>query len=164
MRYAMRQVARRLCLGCYNFLAIAGNIQRHRLWLLRLIGVRMGSGIHMNEFLYVLNGFNIEVGDGSNLGAFLKILDYSSVKIGARVLMSNNITIISGTHNVADYSFVPGPVFIGDDCWIGAGVTIIGPCHIGAGTIVGAGAVVLGSLPAKSICVGVPAKKIRERP
>lgn len=164
MKYVLRQLLRRLCMSLFNGMAIAGNVQIHRLWLLRLMGIRVGNGVHLNEQLYFLHGFNIEIGRKCNLGAFLKIVDYEPVSIGDNVLMSNNVTIISGSHNTIDFNAIKGPVIIGSNCWIGAGVTLIGPCTVGEGTVIGAGAVVVKDLPSFSICVGVPAKKIKNRP
>ena len=54
-------------------------------------------------------------------------------------------------------------IFIGPEAWVGAGVIIQDGCNIGEGTIVGAGAVVTESLPAKVVAVGLPARVIRMR-
>ena len=52
---------------------------------------------------------------------------------------------------------------IGQDVWIGHGVTIVSTCHhIGNGAVVAAGAVVTKDVPAYAIVGGVPAKKIRD--
>lgn len=163
MKHVIRQFVRRICLGLFNFFYVSGSLQRHRLWLLRGVGVALGSRVQLNEELYFLNGCNLVIGEGSNLGAFLRIWDYASVSFGCDVMVSNNVCVIAGTHNTDDYSYVSGPVVIEDGCWIGASVTIIGPCRIGRGTIVGAGALVLGDLPSYSICGGVPAKVLKAR-
>lgn len=53
---------------------------------------------------------------------------------------------------------------IGNDCWIGAGVTILSRCHyIGNGAVVGAGSIVTKDVPPYSIVVGNPAKVIGYR-
>ena len=58
---------------------------------------------------------------------------------------------------------VSGNVTIGDNCWIGAGVFIREGITIGPRTIVGAGSVVVKSLPAEVIAGGIPARVIRQR-
>ena len=45
---------------------------------------------------------------------------------------------------------------------LGAGVCVLGPIEIGAGSKVGAGSVVVTSLPCHCVAVGVPAKIIKQ--
>lgn len=54
------------------------------------------------------------------------------------------------------------PVSIGDDCWIGAGATILPGVTIGKGTTIGAGSVVTKSIPPFSVAWGVPARVIHD--
>ncbi len=55
-----------------------------------------------------------------------------------------------------------GPLEIGADCWVGARVTVLdGAGSIGEKCVVGAGAVVTRSLPARSLALGVPAKTVK---
>lgn len=56
------------------------------------------------------------------------------------------------------------PLSIGNDVWIGAGVTILPGCkRIGDGAIVGAGSVVTKDIPSFSIFAGNPARFVRDR-
>ena len=52
---------------------------------------------------------------------------------------------------------------IGQDVWLGAGVTVLGGVAIGDGCVVGAGAVVTHDLPCGSISMGVPARVVGHR-
>lgn len=54
-------------------------------------------------------------------------------------------------------------VEIGNDVWIGANVTILEGIRIHDGAIIGAGAIVTRDVAPYSICVGVPAKAVRQR-
>lgn len=56
-----------------------------------------------------------------------------------------------------------GPVVIGDDVWLGAGVAVLDGATIGNGCIIGAGAVVTRDIPAYSIATGIPATVIGSR-
>ena len=54
-------------------------------------------------------------------------------------------------------------ITIGNDVFIGANVTILDGIKIGDGAIIGAGAVVTKDIPEWTICVGIPARKLRDR-
>ena len=55
------------------------------------------------------------------------------------------------------------PIVIGDNCYIGTGVTILGLVTIGNNVTIAAGAVVTKDVPDNCIVAGVPAKIVRER-
>ncbi|HFI1792856.1 TPA: DapH/DapD/GlmU-related protein, partial [Escherichia coli] len=52
---------------------------------------------------------------------------------------------------------------IGNDVWLGTGVTVLRGVRIGDGAIIGANAVVTKNIPDYCIAVGVPAKVIKRR-
>ena len=53
------------------------------------------------------------------------------------------------------------PIVIGDNCYIGTGVTILGPVTIGNNVTIAAGAVVTKDIPNNCIVAGVPARIIK---
>jgi acetyltransferase-like isoleucine patch superfamily enzyme len=55
------------------------------------------------------------------------------------------------------------PIRIGNDVWIGYGVTILKGVTVGDSAIVGAGPIVTEDVPLYSIVAGVPARIIRKR-
>lgn len=52
-------------------------------------------------------------------------------------------------------------VFVGDNCYISTGVTILGPITIGNNVTIGAGAVVNKDIPDNVVVAGVPAKIVK---
>ena len=53
------------------------------------------------------------------------------------------------------------PIIIGDNCWIGADVTILPGVTIGSNTIIGAKSVVTKDIPDHVIAVGNPCRVMR---
>lgn len=53
-------------------------------------------------------------------------------------------------------------VNIGDNCWIGANVTICPGVTIGENTVIGAGSVVTKDIPANVVALGNPCRVLRE--
>ncbi len=53
------------------------------------------------------------------------------------------------------------PITIGDNCYIGTGVTILGPVSIGDNVTIAAGAVVTKDVPSNCIVAGMPAKVVK---
>lgn len=52
-------------------------------------------------------------------------------------------------------------IFIGDNCYIGTGVTILGPVKIGNNVTIGAGSVVVRDIPDNAVVAGNPARILR---
>ncbi|MFM6976629.1 MAG: serine acetyltransferase [Sphingobacteriaceae bacterium] len=81
------------------------------------------------------------------------------VVLGEHCILRNSTTI--GHKKTADGGFSACPV-IGNRVDIGANVVIIGDISIGDNAIIGAGAVVVKSIPANCVVAGNPAKIIKQ--
>ena len=90
------------------------------------------------------------------------------ISLGRDVLLAQFVSLIGANHLLDDEGLpteqddVTGPagIVIGDRCWLGAGCVVLPGVELGYGTVVGAGAVVTKSWPARSRLVGVPAKSL----
>ena len=86
------------------------------------------------------------------------------ITIGGNCNLANNIVIVDHDHNIGDTGVVAGLnrklIYIGNNVWIGANVTILKGVIIGDDAIVAAGAVVRQDIPNCEIWGGVPARKI----
>ena len=113
----------------------------------------------------------IDIGDDSFINHLCCIWasQEGRISIGRDVLLGPGVTVISSNHGIERSTPIrlqPGQdadVTIGNDVWIGAHVVVTPGVTIGDGCVVGAGAVVTRNLPAHTICVGVPAKVLRQR-
>ena len=111
-------------------------------------GVLIEEGVSIGDHCSVCNtlfdGFT-RVGAYSQIDNFCHIAHY--VNIGKRVIMTPGITLV-------------GSVTIEDDCYIGAGATIMNKAIIHTGATVGIGSVVMQNVNAGTTVFGNPAKQI----
>jgi len=87
------------------------------------------------------------------------------VMIGPELLVTGNDhqTNCPGVPVIFSGRPEPQSLFIGDDVWIGARVTIMRKVRIGNGAVIAAGSVVTKDVEPYSIVGGVPARHIRYR-
>lgn len=114
----------------------------------------------------------IEIGERSWIGQYNNLrAGGGDIRIGKDCLISQFCTLVATNHAhqrgkpIQSQGADPGRigVTLGDDVWLGAGCAVMPGVAIGDGAIVGANAVVTGSIPANEIWAGVPARKIADR-
>ena len=115
-------------------------------------------------------GTGITLGNNSAVGAQSFLGGQGGIEVGENVIMGPQVKIFSENHNYDDPNIVirlqgesRKGVKIGNDCWIGAGATILDGVTIEDHCVIAAGSVVTKSVPANSIVAGVPAKVIKSR-
>lgn len=115
-------------------------------------------------------GVGITIGDNSAVGAQSFLGGQGGIVIGKDVIMGPGVRIFSEDHKfdkqdtaIRNQGERRSGVTIGDNCWIGAGVTIVDGVQLAPGCVVAAGAVVTKSAPLNSLLGGVPASVIRSR-
>jgi acetyltransferase-like isoleucine patch superfamily enzyme len=114
------------------------------------VGVSIGNntGINMNAFLGGQGG--IDIGDNVIIGPGIKIFSENHVFADPDIIIKDQgVTRIGVT--------------IGNNCWIGANVTILDGVIIGQGCVIAAGSMVTKAIPAYSVARGVPAKIVKKR-
>jgi len=112
-------------------------------------------------------GCNIEIGENFYSNHNLIILDPAKVIFGDNVFIGPNCGFYTAEHPVDYQTRNKGlefakPVVVGNNVWIGGGVTVTSGVTIGDNVVIAAGAVVTKDVPANCIIGGVPAKLIRE--
>src|SRR5437016_5513469 len=102
----------------------------------------------------------VELPWGTKIGPGLKIFHGQAIVINRDVVIGANCLIRQSTTmgNAKEGEACP---VIGNNVEIGAHVCIIGPVTIGDNVIIGAGAVVIKSIPSNSIAVGNPTSVVK---
>ena len=144
--------------------------RRVRRFYARRMFVSCGKNVNVERKAYF--GFNeVSLGDNSGIGINFH-LQGASLVIGNDVLMGPNVTVLGAGHNFEDPDTpirLQGNkpkthLEVGDDVWIGQGVTILpGTKHIGKGAVVGACSVVTRDVPEYAVVAGNPARIVRYR-
>lgn len=110
---------------------------------------------------------------GDNVGvspnAFFSVR--GRITIGDDTIIGPHCTLVSENHTIERLD-IPirqqgtsrKGITIGNNCWLGANVTVLDGVTIGDGAVIAAGAVVTNDVEPLSIVGGVPAKIIRMRP
>jgi maltose O-acetyltransferase len=143
--------------------------RRARASLARHMLDRCGQDVNVEHGAHFGSGRGISLGDRSDIG--MDALVMGPVTIGRDVMMGPRCILISSHHEIGStdvpmnsQGMAPNrPIVIGDDVWIGAGVTILPGRHIGTGSVVGAGSVVARDVEPWTIVGGNPAQVLGRR-
>ncbi|MFI6335731.1 sugar O-acetyltransferase [Streptomyces sp. NPDC050535] len=133
--------------------------------LRRLLG-GTGAAAHFEPTLRCEFGSNITLGENFYANFDCVLLDGGGITIGDNVLFGPRVSIYTSNHAIDPAERVAGgcyarPVSVGDNTWIGGGVTINPGVSVGRDVIVGSGSVVTRSVPDSMMVAGVPARVIR---
>ncbi|WP_394902517.1 acyltransferase [Bacteroides xylanisolvens] len=127
--------------------------------LLRSLRLPLSTSISKGFFCL---SSNLSVGENTGLGDIF-IQNLAMVTIGKNCSFSYRNMILTGTHDVADYSTVIAkPVVIGDNTWVTSNVTILPGVTIGSNTIIGAGSVVSRDIPSEVFAAGNPCRVVKK--
>ncbi|WVQ99139.1 hypothetical protein IAU59_006271 [Kwoniella sp. CBS 9459] len=131
--------------------------------------VNMGEKVWIVQGLFFEYGFNITIGEDVFIGANCTLLDVGPIKIGSRTMLGPNCQLLTPDHPISpearrglEGKESSKPIIIGDDCWIGAGVTICPGVTIGNGTTIGAASVVTRDVGDRCVVVGNPGRVIKK--
>lgn len=108
------------------------------------------------------HGHGITIGENTFINYDAVMLDAGHISIGSRCKIGPRCQIYTPQHPV-DYMQRRNPVettynvTIGDDCWLGGGVTVCPGVTIGPRCVIAAGSVVIRDIPADSLAAGNPA-------
>ena len=111
-----------------------------------------GNGFRLYKF------GNLGVGDRACFGENCGIYVHEDIIIGEDFIAAPGLTINSGTHDIETLEAGGDPIKIGNRVWCGVNVTVLAGSIIGDDCVIGANSLVIGTIPARSLAVGIPAK------
>ena len=111
-------------------------------------------------------GYNIRLGRNVFINYHCILLDCAPIDIGNDVQIGPAVQLYTAQHpleaNVRRSGLESArPIRIGNDVWIGGGAVVLPGVTIGDRSVVGAGSVVVRSVPADCVAVGNPARVVR---
>ena len=148
--------------------AAAENVElgiRFRRVLAKRIFKRCGSGFKAFHHVKFSFGYNMEVGDGVVVHRHVLLDDRGGIEMGDRSSVSDFVNVYSHSHNIVDGRIVSTPKTV-----IGAGVrityhaTILAGTHVADDSMVGACSILTRDTEPHWVYVGVPARKVKEKP
>ncbi len=135
--------------------------------------VRLGDSvrIYRDVIIETGSGGSVEIGDHSSIHPRCQINAYvEPIQIGSHVMIAAGCAFYSYDHGISAAAPVHeqplqsrGAIVIGDDAWLGTGVTVLSGVVIGSGAVIGAGSVVTKNIPANAVAVGNPARVLKLR-
>lgn len=127
----------------------------------------IGRGTHIGEGALVeASRGHLIVGEKCHVGRGSVIVCIKAIEIGMGGLIAEYVTIRDQDHRHGDCGpprpdeMISTPIWIGDQVWLGAKVTVTRGSRIAPRAVVGAGAVVTGHLDRSGTYAGVPARRL----
>lgn len=151
---------------CYEYNATRPGNQKLRTAILQQLLKSCGNHPIIEPPFFCDYGQNISIGENFYSNHNLIILDTSEVIIGDNVFIAPNVSIYTAGHPLDVTRRNQGleygkPINIGDNVWIGGGVTITPGVNVGDNCVIGAGSIVTKDIPPNSLAVGNPCRVVR---
>ena len=135
-------------------------------------GITIGNGVFIGRqsSLNTKDG-DIKLEDGVNIGAFCTVFSASQVRCGKNTLIAAYSYLVGGGHDMTDTETAvidqgrPSlGIIIGDNGWIGTGVSILDGVTLGHDVVIGANSVVTKNIDDFAVAAGSPAviRRVRQ--
>ncbi len=136
-------------------------------------GIIIGENVILGRnTILSCKGGSIFLEDFSNISSNCSLLSETEIRVGKYTFLAGHCYLVAGGNHSFERTDTPimfqpsitkGGIHIAEDCWLGASVTVLDGVSIGKGSVIGAGSLLIDSLPEYSVAVGSPAKRIRDR-
>ena len=151
----------------YDYNATRPLEQEKRTALLKEMFAEIGEGCYIEPPLHSnWGGHNVHFGKGVYANFNLTLVDDTHIYVGDHTMLGPNVTLATAGHPIYPPLRQQGyqynvPIYIGKNCWLGAGVVVLPGVTIGDNTVIGAGSVVTKDIPANVVAVGNPCRVLR---
>jgi acetyltransferase-like isoleucine patch superfamily enzyme len=135
--------------------------------------IRIGDRVRIrrNVEFTVVRGATLDIGDDVFVGAGVVISAHGAVTLASSSLIAEYVCIHDNNHifsnpneSVRLQGFEIGTCRIGEGSWVGAGCKILMNSSLGAHSVLGAGSILIGTVPDRVVACGNPARVLREIP
>lgn len=151
---------------CYDYNNLRPSEIEKREKLIRKIINKTGEKFWIEPNFFCDYGYNITLGENFYSNHNLVILDAAKVEFGDNVFIAPNCGFYTAGHPLDSERRNKGleyakPIKVGNNVWIGAGVTVLPGVTIGDNSVIGAGSVVNKDIPENVVAVGNPCRVIK---
>ena len=147
---------------CYDFAHTRPGSPEQKKALEDLLTRPLEQGVTVLPPVYIDYGPYTTIGAGTFINHGCYLMDGGGITIGKNVFIGPYCGFYTANHPM-DYKRrnagleVALPIVVGDNCWFGAGCSVMPGVTIGSGCVIAAGSVVTKDLPDNSFAAGVPA-------
>jgi len=136
-----------------------------KVFLLRLYGAQIGSGVVIKPHVNIKYPWKLTIGNNVWIGEYVWIDNLADVKIEDNVCVSQGALLLCGNHNYKKETFdlIVGTITLEQGVWIGAKATVCPGVTCKSHSVLAVGSVATSDLESYFVYQGNPAKKIRER-
>ena len=142
--------------------------QAEKQTLLRQMFAEIGERCYIETpFRANWGGRHVHFGNDVYANFNLTMVDDTHIYVGDYTMIGPNVTVATAGHPILPelreklYQYNM-PVYIGRNCWIGAGAVILPGVTIGDNSVIGAGSVVTKDIPENVVAVGNPCRVLRK--
>lgn len=158
-----REIAKKLC---YDYNQLSPEKTEEKQYIIKRLFNKTGQNFTIEPSFYCDYGYNIEIGENFYSNHNLVILDPAKVSFGDNVFIGPNCGFYTPEHPIDPEERNKGleyakPITVGNNVWIGGGVSVLSGVSIGDNVVIGAGSVVVKDIPANTVAVGNPCKVIK---
>ena len=136
-----------------------------RNFLLALFGARIEKGVRVYPSARIFNPLRLHLCRYSSVGPGTYLYNHALIKIGDSTVVSQNVTLCTGSHDFRDSTFplISSEIIIDSYCWLCADCFIGPGVSIGDHSVLGARSVLFKSIGSNQVWVGNPAELISSR-
>ena len=152
----------------YDFNATRPHEIEKRTALLKEMFAEIGENCYVEPPFHTnWGGKHVHFGKNVYANFNLTLVDDTHIYVGDYTMFGPNVVVATAGHPILPELREKGyqynaPVYIGKNCWLGAGVILLPGVTIGDNVVIGAGSVVTKDIPSNVVAVGNPCRVLRE--